>query len=162
MRFTRLTLIAATMALTGFACQKKADTAAEETAIRAQDSAWNAAIAAKSDSALALLYADNATLLPPNEKIVTGTAAIRTYFAALWPMNATLVITPTTITVAASGDMATDVGTYALSVGSINDTGKYMVHLHKIANTWKIVDDMWSSDLPIPGAPAMAMDSTAK
>ena len=72
------------------------------------------------------------------------------------------VITPTTITVAASGDMATDVGTYALSVGSINDTGKYMVHLHKIANTWKIVDDMWSSDLPIPGTPAMAMDSTAK
>ena len=162
MRLTRLTLFAATLALTGFGCQKKADTAAEETAIRAQDTAWNAAIAAKSDSALGILYADNATLLPPNEKPVSGTAAIRSYFSALWPMNATLVITPTRVTVAASGVMATDVGTYALNVGAVNDTGKYLVHWHKMGADWKIVDDMWSSDMPIPGTPSMAMDSTAK
>jgi ketosteroid isomerase-like protein len=162
MRLSRLTLFAATLALTGFACQKKADTAAEETAIRAQDTAWNAAVAAKSDSAVAAIYADNGTLMPPNEKIVTGTAAIRSFFAMLWPMNANLVITPTAITVASSGDMATDVGTYTFSAGQVNDTGKYLVHWHKIGNAWKIVDDMWNSDMPMPGAPPMAMDSTAK
>ena len=159
MRFTRLTLVAATLALTGFACQKKADPAAAEKAIRDGDAAWNAAVAAKSDSAVAVLYADNGTLMPPNEKMVTGTAAIRSYFALLWPMNANLVITPTTVTVAGSGDMATDVGTYAITVGSINDNGKYLVHWHKIGNDWKIVNDMWSSDLPLPAA---AMDSMAK
>jgi ketosteroid isomerase-like protein len=162
MRLSRLTLFAATLALTGFACQKKADTAAEETAIRAQDTAWNAAVAAKSDSAVAAIYADNGTLMPPNEKIVTGTAAIRSFFAMLWPMNANLVITPTAITVASSGDMATDVGTYTFSAGQVNDTGKYLVHWHKIGNAWKVVDDIWNSDTPMPGAPPMAMDSTAK
>jgi len=161
MRLTRLTLFAATLALTGFACQKKADTAAEEKAIRDGDAAWNAAIAAKNDSAAAALYADNATLMPPNEKTVSGTAAIRSYFAMLWPMNATLVITPTEITVASSGDMATDVGTYSISAGQINDTGKYLVHLHKIGNDWKIVNDMWNSDMPMPAMP-MAADSSAK
>lgn len=162
MRLSRFTLIAATLALTGFACQKKADTAAEETAIRAQDAAWNAAIVAKSDSAIAALYADNGTLMPPNDKQVTGTAGIRSFFAMLWPMNANLVITPTTITVAASGDMATDAGTYAISAGTMHDTGKYLVHWHKIGATWKIVDDIWNSDAPLPGMPPMAMDSTAK
>jgi len=159
MRFTRLTLFAATLALTGFACQKKADTAAEEKAIRDADAAWNTAVAAKSDSAVGVLYADNGSLMPPNEKVVTGTAAIRSYFALLWPMNATLVITPTAVTVASSGDMATDVGTYTISAGTMNDTGKYLVHWHKIGNDWKIVDDMWNSDMPMPAA---AMDSVAK
>ncbi|MEP7326267.1 MAG: nuclear transport factor 2 family protein [Gemmatimonadota bacterium] len=160
MRFTRLTLFAAALALTGFACQKKADTAAEETAIRAQDAAYNAAIAARNDSALAAIYADNGTMMPPNEKNVTGTSAIRAYWAMLWPMNASLSITPTTITVASSGDMATDVGAYTFSAGPMNDTGKYLVHWHKIGGAWKIVDDMWSSDnTPMPMAP---MDSTAK
>jgi ketosteroid isomerase-like protein len=162
MRLSRLTLFAATLALTGFACQKKADTAAEETAIRAQNAAWNAAVVAKSDSAMAAIYADNGTLMPPNEKIVTGTAAIRSFFAMLWPMNANLVITSTAITVASSGDMATDAGTYTFSAGQVNDTGKYLVHWHKIGTTWKIVDDIWNSDTPMPGAPPMAMDSTAK
>ncbi len=160
MRFTRLTLFAATLALTGFACEKKADTAAEETAIRAQDAAFNTAIAAKNDSLIGTMYADNATLMPPNEKSVSGTAAIRGYWAMLWPMNATLVITPTTITVAGSGDMATDAGSYTFSAGPMNDTGKYLVHWHKTGGAWKIVDDMWNSDNPpMPMAP---MDSTAK
>lgn len=159
MRLTRLTLFAATLALTGFACQKKADTAAEETAIRAQDAAWNAAIVAKNDSAMAALYADNGTLMPPNEKNVTGTAAIRSFFAMLWPMNASLVITPTAITVAASGDMATDAGTYLFTAGGQSETGKYLVHWHKIGTDWKIVDDMWNSDNPPMPMPA---DTTAK
>jgi ketosteroid isomerase-like protein len=159
MRFIRFTLCAATLALTGFACQKKADTATAEKAIRDGDAAWNAAVAAKNDSALAVLYADNGTLMPPNHQIVTGTAAIRSYFALLWPMNATLVITPTAITVASSGDMATDVGTYTFSAGQMNDTGKYLVHWHKMGPTWKVVDDMWNSDNPPAPPPA---DSTAK
>ncbi|HEV8125595.1 MAG TPA: DUF4440 domain-containing protein [Gemmatimonadales bacterium] len=162
MRLSRLTLFAATLALTGFACQKKADTAAEETAIRAQNAAWNAAVVAKSDSAMAAIYADNGTLMPPNEKIVTGTAAIRSFFAMLWPMNANLVITSTAITVASSGDMATDAGTYTFNAGTMHDTGKYLVHWHKIGTTWKIVDDIWNSDTPLPAMPPMAMDSTAK
>jgi ketosteroid isomerase-like protein len=111
---------------------------------------------------MAAIYADNGTLMPPNEKIVTGTAAIRSFFAMLWPMNANLVITSTAITVASSGDMATDAGTYTFSAGQVNDTGKYLVHWHKIGTTWKIVDDIWNSDTPLPAMPPMAMDSAAK
>lgn len=163
MRLSRLTLFAATLALTGFACQKKADTAAEETAIRAQDAAWNAAIVAKNDSAIGAMYADNATLMPPNEKPVNGSAAIRTFWAQMWPMNASLVITPTAVVVAGSGDMATEAGTWVFSAtdstGPLNDNGKYLVHWHKIGTDWKIVDDIWNSDNPPPAAPA---DTTVK
>lgn len=162
MRLSRLALFAGLVALTGFACEKKADTAAAETAIRAQDAAWNAAIVAKSDSAMAALYADNGTLMPPNEKKVTGTAAIRSFFAMLWPMSASLVITPTAITVAASGDMAIDVGTYVFSAAGMSETGKYFVHWHKIGNDWKIVDDMWNSDNPPMPMAATPADSSAK
>jgi ketosteroid isomerase-like protein len=159
MRLSRLTLFAATLALTGFACQKKADTAAEETAIRAQVAAWNAAIVAKNDSAIGAIYADNGVLMPPNEKMVTGTAAIRAFFATMWPMNAALVVTPGSIVVAGSGDMATESGTWTFSAAGMNDNGKYLIHWHKIGTEWKVVDDIWNSDNPPPPAPA---DTTAK
>lgn len=161
MRLSRLTLCASVLALTGFACQKKADTAAEETAIRAQVAAWNAAIVAKNDSALAAIYADNATAMPPNEKAVSGTAGIRAAFAHMWPMNPSLVVTPTSIVVASSGDMATEAGTWAFSATTpaMTDNGKYLVHWHKMNGTWKMVDDIWNSDNP--AAPAPAADSSA-
>ena len=164
MRLTRLTLLAATLALTGFACEKKADTAAEEAAIRQRVTDFNAAIAAKDDSTIGALYADNATLMPPHEKTVSGTPAIRSYWALMWPMNASLVITPTAVVVAGSGDMATESGSWAFSAtaptGPINDNGKYLVHWHKMGNDWKMVDDIWNSDNPpMPMAPA---DTTAR
>lgn len=140
--------------LSGFACQQTADTAAEEQAIRAQVAAFNAAVAAKNDSAVLALYADNAVLMPPNEPSVTGADAIRTFWAQLWPMDASLVITPTAITVAASGDMATEAGSWVFTAGPMQDTGKYLVHWHKLNGTWKMVEDMWNSDNPPPPMPA--------
>lgn len=164
MRFSRFALCAAVLTLTGFACEKKADTATEEAAIRAQVAAFNAAIVAKNDSAVAAVYADNATLMPPNEKAATGTAAIRASFAQMWPMNASLVVTPTSIVIATSGDMATEAGTWTFSAtaptGPMNDTGKYLVHWHKTNGEWKIAEDIWNSDNP-PMAMAPS-DSTTK
>lgn len=163
MRLPRLSVVAAVLALSGFACEKKADTAAEEKAIRDQVTAWNSAIAAKNDSIIGTIYADNATMYPPNEKAVTGTTAIRAFWAMMWPMNASLVITPTAVVVASSGDMATEAGTWTFSgtmpTGPVTDNGKYLVHWHKLNGTWRVVDDIWNSDNP--AVPAPAADSSA-
>ena len=152
MRLSWLSMCAAVLVLSGFACEKKADTAAEEKAIRDQVTAINSAIAAKNDSALAVIYADNGTMYPPNEKAVRGTTAIRAFWAMMWPMNANLVITPTNVVVATSGDMATESGTWTFSAtgptGPMNDNGKYLAHWHKLNGTWKMVDDIWNSDNP--------------
>jgi ketosteroid isomerase-like protein len=164
MRLSRLSVAAAVLALSGFACEKKADTAAEEKAIRDQVTAFNAAIVSKNDSLIGTaIYADNATLYPPNEKAVNGTTAIRAFWAMMWPMNANLVITPGAVVVASSGDMATESGTWTFSAtmptGPVSDNGKYLVHWHKLNGTWKIVDDIWNSDNP--AVPMPAADSSA-
>ena len=93
---------------------------------------------------------------------MTGTAGIRSFFAMLWPMGASLVVTPSAVVVAASGDMATEAGTWTFSAATppLNDTGKYLVHWHKVNGSWKMVDDIWNSDNP--AMPAPVDSSTAK
>jgi ketosteroid isomerase-like protein len=165
MRLRALVVFATALAVTGFACEKAptVDVAAEEQAIRDAVTRFNENLVAKNDSALAAAYAADAVLLPPNEAPVTGPSAIGQYWAQMWPMNASLVITPTSVKVAQSGDLATESGTWTLSAtaptGPISDNGKYLVAWTKVSGEWKIAHDMWSSNNPAPGtAPA---DSTA-
>ena len=162
MRLRALVVFAAALAVTGFACEKAptVDVAAEESAIRAATARFNENLAAKNDSLLAAAYAADAVLLPPNEAPVTGTSAIRAYWAQMWPMNASLVLTPAAVEIAQAGDMATETGTWTFSSTSpvMADNGKYLVVWTKENGEWRIAHDMWSSNNPVPG---MVPDSAA-
>ncbi len=128
------------------------DAAAEEKAIRDIDTSWNAWLAAKNDSAIGAIYADGAVLLPPNMPRMTGAANIRAFWAGLWPMNASLSLTPGTITVA-SATLAVEEGSYAFSApGLPNDVGKYLVVWKKTGGQWQATQDIWNSDQPAPPA----------
>ena len=143
------------------ACQPAAptvDAAAEELAIRAQVAAFNTAVAAYDSLAVGALYAQDAVLLPPNQERLVGTAGIRQFFAGLQQLNVSMAITPAVIVVAASGDIAMEEGTWALSMplpdgSTFNDNGKYLVAWKKVDGTWLMERDIWNSD-NAPPAPA--------
>jgi ketosteroid isomerase-like protein len=130
------------------------DTAADEAAIRAIDTNWNSWLATQNDSAIAAIYSADAVLMPPNLPRTTGSAAIRAFWAGLWPLKAALVLTPGTIQV--GGDLAVEEGTWTFSAptpaGAQKDNGKYLVAWRKNAGTWHAVQDVWNSDNPPPAA----------
>ena len=128
----------------------KVDVAAEEAAIRAQVAAFNAAVAAYDDSAAAAIYAPDAVLLPPNQGRQTGTAYLEQMLAGLKPLKATFVVTPVTIVIAASGDLAVEEGTWTTSIPATNgasfqDNGKYLVAWRKVNGAWLTQFDTWNS-----------------
>jgi uncharacterized protein (TIGR02246 family) len=146
------------------ACQPaapKVDAAAEEQAIRAQVAAFNKALAAYDVAAIDSIYAPDAVLLPPNQERRTGTASIEQSFAGLEPLKATMVLTPTTIMIAAGGDMAAEEGTWVYSMpspdgGTFKDNGKYLVAWKKTNGKWLVQMDSWNSDNAPPAAAAPA------
>jgi ketosteroid isomerase-like protein len=136
----------------------KADPAAIEQAIKAKGSDWNGYIAAQDDSAIAALYADDAVLMPPNQPRRTG-ADIRTFWSGLWVIKPTMTISTDKVVASEAGDVAVEEGSFKLSYAGadgkpIEDTGKYIVIWRKTGNDWKVVRDIFNTDLPPAPPPA--------
>lgn len=125
---------------------------AEAAAIRAIDSSWNQYLQTQNDSAISALYAIDAVLMPPNLPRVTGAASIRSFWAQIWPIKASLVLSPGTIHVA--GDQAVEEGSWTWTAptpkGEQKDNGKYLVAWQRSGGRWKVVQHMWNSDNPPP------------
>lgn len=156
MRFAP-TLACTTLLLAALGCTAapRTDTAKEEAAIRQLVTDWNGYLAARNDSAIAALYASDGVMLPPNMPRVSGTEAIRAFWAELWKMNATLSLAPVSVRVAPSGDLAVEEGNWDIAMGDQKDHGKYLVTWSKAGGGWKVVQDIWNSDQP-PALPAAA------
>ena len=115
---------------------------------------FGAAVTAGNAAKVASFYTADATFMPPNETAVRGTASIQGWFQKQIDQGvAKLTLSPTESRT--SGDLAFEVGNYALSVKPktgqpITDNGKYIVVLRKDGTTWKISHDIFNSDLPPP------------
>ena len=129
--------------------------AAEEAAVRAVDAEWARAATAGDGSAVAALYAADATLLPPGEPVRQGEAAKKYWvdFTAGFSGPAEL----NTTTVEGRGDLAYAVGTYRMTLtpkkagakALPTEEGKYIEVLKKQADgSWKIVHDIWNTNAP--------------
>jgi len=136
--------------------QQAPDTrAADEAAVRKADADWvKAAQAKKADDWMAF-YADDAVVLPPNDKSVADKNSIRKIIAGLVELpNLSVSWTPTKVEVAKGGDLAYMVGTYQMSFTGpdgkpVDDHGKTLEIWKKQADGgWKCIVDSWSSDLP--------------
>jgi ketosteroid isomerase-like protein len=61
---------------------------------------------------------------------------------------------PTSVHESASGDLAYEVGTWATGfdtpAGRHDDHGKYIVVWRKIEGAWKVMADIFNSDVPPP------------
>lgn len=132
------------------------EAAADDQAIRAINQRWLELIRNKDSAAIAQLYAEDAAILPANEKAAVGRKAIGEWWnRSLQMPGYELTFATDQLLVSKSGDMALDRGTYRFAAtpaqGAINDTGKYVVVWRKIGNEWKVAADIFNSDLPAAG-----------
>src|SRR5688500_13008947 len=150
------------------ACQPAAETAeqaearmaseaaAARTAIEASNTRFMAHFNAGQGDSVAAHYTEDGRVMAPNMAAASGRQAIAASMGMM--SGATLVLT--TESVAASGSLAVERGTYTITLtppgapGPITDNGKYLVHWRKVGDNWLMVDDIWNSDLPaMPMAP---------
>jgi uncharacterized protein (TIGR02246 family) len=129
---------------------------ADIKAVKAVEAAWVADIATKDVDKFASYYADDASLLMPNEPIINGRDNI---MAALKPMladpNFALAFQATRADASKGSDFVYTVGTYSMTMSSprgkkpVTDKGKYLTVFRKQPDgSWKAVADMINSDMP--------------
>ena len=136
---------------------------ADVKAVRDVEAAWNRDSALKDPDKWASYFADDAAILMPNEPIIMGREKAREPIKAmLSDPNFALTFQPTTrVEASKGGDLVYTVGTYSMTVSNpkdktpMTDKGKYVTVYKKQADgSWKVVADIFNSDMPPPGAPA--------
>ena len=105
----------------------------------------------KDAMAASLLYSEDASLLPPNEQIVTGRENIKKYWQAALDAGTTDV-SVSTISTGSNGDLGYEIGRFQLSYPGadgkmIVEKGKYTEILKRTADgKWISINGIWNSD----------------
>jgi ketosteroid isomerase-like protein len=102
---------------------------------------------------LAALYTRDGEIMPPNSGVVKGVAKLKAMFKSFWDAGDTMIRLDT-LEVEGFGDMAYEVGKYALSgkTGKISDRGKYVVIWKKVRGQWKLHRDIFNSSMEAPSS----------
>jgi uncharacterized protein (TIGR02246 family) len=111
-----------------------------------------AELAAHGDAAgLASLYATDGAVMPAGSEPVRGAQAIQKFWAGALA-SGVAAIELKTVEVYGQGKTATEVGEYALrdKSGKMLDHGKYVVVWRQKNGEWKLLRDMFSSNVPPP------------
>ena len=131
-----------------------ADTKIEQD-LRDLDAKWSAAAGAKDIDKTVSYYSEDAVVMPPNAPSAKTRETIRSAWKEmLTTPGAAIRWKATKVEVAKSGDLAYVSGTYEETMTDatgkpVNDHGKYVEIFKKQADgTWKVVADIWNSDLP--------------
>ena len=124
-----------------FAQQVPAETAATNHRF---EQAFNRGDAA----ALAALYTENATLLPPGADLMTGRQAAQSFWQATYGSGARN-LSLNTVSIESYGDVAREIGRFSVNVpGQGGQTtrveGKYVVIWKKTAEGWRLDTDIWN------------------
>jgi len=105
-------------------------------------------------------YTEDAVVLPPNSPALQGWDAIRSYILTEGVVSDFKV---QMVEIEGRGDLAYVRGIYSMTVtppgasGPTKDTGKYIEIWRKQADaSWKVIRDIFSSDLPTNGAAGTA------
>ncbi len=167
-RSTPVLAVAALCGLTAAACAPKVDLDAARAALQAADSAYTATITAMDPNAFAASYAADAKMYPPNDSARTGTAAITAFANQLFSApGMSVTFHPLGAEVGAGGDMGYTVSHYVVSVTGPDgqphtDQGHdFHVWRKQADGSWKIVQDIWNSEVPMP-APVPAPAPTRR
>jgi len=126
--------------------------ASARKAIEANAKAFIAAFNQGDVAAVAMIYAMDAKLLPPNDKLIEGRANIQTFWGGASTAGLKLIsITATDVTVA--GNLAIETGKYGSTIPgaggvTVTDEGKYVVVWRRERGGWKIIRDIFNSDKP--------------
>lgn len=166
---TLVVCLAILMLFTVACNQQPPDTrAADEKAVRELDQQWSRTAGTNNVEETIAYYSDDAALLPPNAPMAVGKDAIRKVWGELLGPNTNVSWEISKLEVAKAGDLAYLYGTYKLSMkdgqgNPISDKGK-MIEVWKKQpdGKWKVVADIFNSDLPPAPAPAAAPAATSE
>ena len=111
--------------------------------------------AAHDSAGVASFYTADAVLMPPDQEVVTGRAAIEEFFARTNPAGAPAVELATVETFL-FGDHAWRQGSFRVD-GPGDDmpaSGRFVELWKKVDGAWLIHRDIWNANAPPPAAPA--------
>lgn len=150
-KFLTLGIIALLLTASIISCDQKTKQTATVEELGQMNRDFAKALLAKDATVAANLYDENASLLPPNEPIVTGRENIKNYWQDL--IDAGLVdASVKTIDASSDGDLAYEIGTFELKFQGedgtvITDTGKYTEILKRNSKgKWISIYGMWSNN----------------
>ena len=148
----RLTVLAGLAAIVGCrGSQPAVDLTAEAQAVRDASMAWSAADQVKDWAKAAATFAPDGIAFPEHQDPLVGPVAIQAADeanAAKMP-NALWSWTVDNVVVAASGDMAVEVGSWVFTnEGKEVDRGKYVTTWRKVEGAWKVSTDIGVSTVP--------------
>ena len=145
------------------------DRAAAAAALRAADSALQAAVAAKDPGRTSGLYMADATLLPIAEPAVVGREAIRDEWAKTFGIPGFQNRARTTrLAVAAGGDLGFTQGTYESAMTGADgrptvERGKWVTVWRLEADgQWRVVTDIANTDAPPPAHQESTVQAPAR
>jgi uncharacterized protein (TIGR02246 family) len=151
MRVARTSRILLAIALIGTSVSVWQPVRAQTTqaGIDAANAKFSAAAAKSDGAAVAALYADDGQVMPPNSPPITGKDAIRTFWQGAFDSGVAGVGLKT-VQLFGQGSHVTEVGEFELKDKGDKtlDHGKYIVVWKKEGSEWKLVRDMFSSNVP--------------
>ena len=133
------------------------DVEAQRAALRKADETWSKIAGTKDVDAFLTMVDENGSMLSPNAPILAGKEAVgQSATAVMSNPGFSLSWKSSTVEVSKAGDLGYTIGTYELKLqdpqgNPITDRGKYMTVWKKQRDgTWKVVADMFNTDLPAP------------
>ena len=120
-------------------------------AIEAANGQFSAAAAKGDGAALAALYSPDGQVMPAGSDPIRGAEAIQKFWQGALD-SGVAAIGLKTIEVFGHGPTATEVGEYELrdKAGKVLDHGKYIVVWQHADGKWKLLRDMFSTNVPPP------------
>jgi ketosteroid isomerase-like protein len=127
--------------------------AADAKAIQAKSELWSKAGSTKDSASFCTFYADDATVMIPNEPAFKGMKDIQAVFTPMM-QDPNFKLSFTTDKVEVSGILAYTQGAYSMTTTArtgkpVEDRGKYLTVWKKQTDgTWKALEDIFNTDLP--------------
>jgi uncharacterized protein (TIGR02246 family) len=120
-------------------------------AIEAANSQFSAAAAKGDGAVLAALYSPDGQVMPAGSDPIRGAEAIQRFWQGALD-SGVAAIGLKTIEIFGHAPTATEVGEYELrdKAGKVLDHGKYIVVWQRADGKWKILRDMFSTNVPPP------------
>jgi ketosteroid isomerase-like protein len=127
----------------------------DQAAIRGRSEAFVKAFNDKNIDQLLVIYAENSVFMPPNQPVIRGKDALKTFYDDLLKQGASNLKLDVG-EVSGHGPLAYQAGTYQMelkpSAGPADhDRGKYLFIARKLNGQWRYEYTVWNSDLPPPG-----------
>jgi uncharacterized protein (TIGR02246 family) len=124
----------------------------DQATIRSRTDAFVKAFNDKDVAQVLSIYAENSVFMPPNQPIIRGKDALKTFYDDLLKSGATN-LKLNVAEVSGHGPLAYESGTYEMDVAppsgtASHDRGKYLFVVRKTGDVWRYEYTMWNSDLP--------------